>query len=105
MLLNLSSQLINGDLVRKNPNAIHLENHQLYSVSNGGISGVVTNIEMLNQPIINQITKNIKSDSINITKNKLSDDITIPPNYSGLTINLDFSKFNIITTTNKIINL
>lgn len=103
------SFLLSGVGPYSNPNDIYNPGHRIYnydiiySDKAGKLSGVLRNIDILNSDM-----EEVKVDNSNnflITKNTLTEDITIPPEYSGYSTNLDFNSFNVTTTSNDFVNL
>lgn len=103
------SFLLSGVGPYSNPNDIYNPGHRIYnydiiySDKAGKLSGVLRNIDILNSDM-----EEVKVDNSNnflITKNTLTEDITIQPEYSGYSTNLDFNSFNVTTTSNDFVNL
>ena len=88
------------------PNSIYSKGHKVLSSNpidrRPDITGLVQNIDLLNGE---ELFKVATPKTIHKFSPTLTEDITIPPDKSGLTVELKFSTHTIKTTTNTIINI
>ena len=87
-----------------NPLDIYSPGHKKYTKYVYGekiipdISGIITNIDLLREGNVLKVLQ--PEDAVRIFDPILTSDISIEPEFSGLSVNLRFSKYNVITTTN-----
>ena len=99
------SHLISGVGPYSDPLSIYSAGHKTYSSNlisgTPDISGVVENINLLN----NDIKNPSGFEQIKLFKQNIIEDQVIPGNLSGLSIDLKFTSFNIETEENVYLNL
>lgn len=106
--LSLQQNLVSGSGPYHNPNDIYSPGHKMYTdyiygeKSAPDISGIVTNINLLKEGSVLKVMH--PEDTIRIFDPVLLADYVLPEDCSGMSVNLRFSSYNIITTTNEFKN-
>ena len=100
----MDSHLISGSGPYNNPLELYNPGHQHYTdyiygqKTQPDISGIIKNIDTLAEGNVMKILQ--PEDAIRVFDPDLIKDIIIEPEYSGLSVNLKFGNFNVITTDN-----
>ena len=103
------TNVVSGTGPYSNPYDIYLPGHQTYldipygEKTKPDISGIVKNIDLLKQGSDLQISS--AQDSIREFKSNLLEDFILPNEYNGISVNLRFNGFNVITDENAFKNL
>lgn len=99
------SHLLSGVGPYNDPLSIYSKGHKTYSknliTGLPDISGIVENIDIIN----NGSNTNLQQDQVKLFKQVITEDITIPIDRSGLSVNLKFTSFNVETQGNVFKNL
>lgn len=100
--------LLSGSGPYDNPLDIYSPGHRKFTNYAFGeqdvpdISGIIQNIDILKAG--NELKIVTAKDFIRTFDPILTSDVTLEPQYSGLTVNLKFGKYNVITTDNQFKN-
>lgn len=103
-LLDLKEALVSGTDTFSKPTEIYNPGHQQYlnyiygEKTQPDVSGIVSNINLLREGNTLEIVEN--GDIVRCFNPSLNSDYNIPEDCSGISINLKFGKFNVITTDN-----
>ena len=101
---DLNSNLVSGNNIYHNPLEIYNPGHKKYLDYVYGektipdISGIVTNINTLSSNGDLKILQ--PDDTIRLFNPELTEDFTLQSEHSGLSVNLKFGNFNVVTTSN-----